>query len=76
MQSADRQLKQLVLPLRLDDLRLQEILVLLKCLCAGLPVLDFFVLLLLLVFHLDLVLVDFSNRLLEIKDDLVLEGAI
>lgn len=76
MKSADRQFEKLVLPLRLDDLRLQEILILLKGLSAGLPVLDFFILLLLLVLHLDLVLINLADRLLQIKDDLVFECAI
>jgi len=76
LKSTDRQFEKLVLPLRLDDLRLQEILILLKGLSAGLPVLDFFILLLLLVLHLDLVLINLADRLLQIKDDLVFECAI
>ena len=76
LNAADRKFEQLVLPLRLNDLRLQEVLVLLEGLRTRHPVLDLLVELLLLRLHLYALLVETIHLLVQLVDGLVLESVV
>ena len=76
MNTADCELEEFVLSLGFDNLILKEVFVLLKALGTGHPVLDLLVELLFLVGHLDSLLVESVDFLIEFVDGLVFEGVV
>ena len=76
LETSNRELKELVLSLGLDNLVLQEFFVLLKGLRPGVEESDSVVHLLLVFLHLDLLLVELANGLLEVVDQLVFLGVV
>ena len=76
LQTGDRNLEQLVLSLAFVHLALQELLILLKCLRACLPVLDLALELIFILLRLDLVLIKLLDTLLEVRDNSVLQSSI
>ena len=64
------------MPLRLDNLVLEEILVLLEGLSTGHPMLDLLVKLLFFILHLDSLFVQTVHFLIEFVDGLVFESVV
>ena len=76
LNATNSQLEEFVLPLGLNYLCLQEVLVLFEGLGSGHPVFDLFVELLFLGFHFDSLLIEAVHFLIELVDGFILESVV